>query len=344
MVLIKANRVARYVQKPDPQVKACLLFGSDAGLIREHGATLCESMRSLLPDNPELVRLNEDDLAADPDRLAVEAQTISMFSPSKVLRARVSGRTVNELAKFPWGQLPDSVRVVIEVGNLKPDIKLRKLFEGGETLAALACYESSDTASLSQLVRQEISRASLTITRDAERHLTNLLGADPGIAKAEIAKLITYAQDTGEISVEDVDAVVGDASDATLNVAVHEILTGDSASALTQMEKLRASGTPPDVLLSALSRQLMQLISVRARMDAGRSADSAINAIRPPLHFRRKDEIKLQIRRWDRGHLKRALGRVSRALQYTRTHPEIAHQVAGDTIFQLARTLGKTPR
>jgi DNA polymerase-3 subunit delta len=344
MVSIKAARVARYVQKPDLQIKAFLLYGTDAGLIREQGAALCDTLKVQLPDNPEFIRLNEDDLATDPDRLAVEAQTVSMFSPSKLLRARVSGRTVTDLAKFPWNELPDSVRVVIEAGNLKPDIKLRKLFEADKTLAALACYDGNDSAGLSQFLRQEVSRAGLTITRDAERHLAGLLGADIGVAKSEIAKLITYAQDGGEITNEDVDAVIGDASDTTLNAAVHEIIIGHAASALNQLEKLRAAGTPPDVLLNALLQQMMRLTRVRAQMDAGGSVDAAIKGFRPPLHFRRADEIKQQIRWWDRDRLKAALARVSHALQYARTHPEIAHQTAADTIFQLARKPKATAR
>lgn len=337
MVSIKAARVARYVQKPDPQTKAFLLYGTDAGLIRERGAALCETLQAQLPDRPEFIRLNEDDLATDPDRLAVEAQTVSMFSPAKMLRARISGRTVTDLAKFPWNEVPDSVRIVIEAGNLKPDIKLRKLFEADKALVALACFEGNDSADLSQFLRQKVSDAGLTITRDAERHVVRLLGADIGIAKTEIAKLITYAQDAGEITTEDVDAVIGDASDATLNAAVHEIVRGNAASALNQLEKLRAAGTPPDVLLNALSQQMMRLLRMRARMDSGASVDAAIKGFRPPLHFRAADEIKHQIRLWDRDRLKAALGHVSHALQYARTHPEIAHQAAAETIFQIAR-------
>jgi len=342
MVSIPSARTGSYIQKPDPAIKAFLLHGSAAGQIREYGDTLCRTLKTLLPEDPELIRLSEDDLASDPDRLAVEAQTVSMFSPGKILRARASGRVLADLAKFPWDQLPDAVRIVIEAGNLKKDIKLRKLFEANKTLAALACHDGNDTAAISQIVRRETSAAGLSIARDAERHLTGLLGADPGIAKSEIAKLATYAHGANEITVEDVEAIIGDASDTNLNMAVAEILSGNILNGLGQMEKLRASGTPPDVVLYALSQQLMRLLWVRAKIDSGSSADAAVKAFRPPLHFRQADKIKQQVRTWDRDNLKRALERVSRALQYARTHSEIAHQVAADTIFRLSqRTVGR---
>jgi len=95
-------------------------------------------------------------------------------------------------------------------------------------------------------------------------------------------------------------------------------------------------------VLYALSQQLMRLLWVRAKIDSGSSADAAVKAFRPPLHFRQADKIKQQVRTWDRDNLKRALERVSRALQYARTHSEIAHQVAAHTIFRLSqRTVGR---
>lgn len=344
MVSIKTTQASRYVQKPDPHAKAFLLHGTDPSLIRERGAALCEALRASLSDNAEFIRLSEDDLAAAPDRLAVEAQTASMFSPNKIVRARLSGRAATELAKFAWDQLPESTRVVLEAGNLNKQSKLRQIFETNKPLASVACHDGSDTASVSQLIRKELAAAGLTISRDAERYLAGVIGTDIGIARSEITKLITYAQDIDEISVEDVEAIVGDATDASLNTAVDTVLNSNCSGALAQMERLRASGTPPDVLLYALSQQLMRLLWLRSKIDAGDSADAALKAFRPPLHFRRADEIKKQVRRWDRTPLKQALTRVSRALQYARLHPDIAHQVASDTIFEVGRSSGPSGR
>jgi len=336
MVAIPTARVARYVQKPDTNLIGFLLHGTDAGLVREYGVLLSQQMVAALPGDPEIIRLSDDDLAHDPDRLAIEAQTVSMFSPSKVLRIRAGARATAELVKFPWDRLPDGVRVVVEAGNLKKDVKLRKLFETAKTLAALPCHDGNDTANISQLVRSEISAAQIAIEKDAERHLTGLLGADIGVAKSEIAKLVTYAGTAGRITVEDVDAVIGDTSQGTLDAAVDAILARNAARALYQMEKLRASGTPADVVLSALLQHLMRLLRLSAKIDEGASADAAIRTFRPPLHFKRADQMKHQIRNWNRPQLKRALLLTSLAVKQTRTNQTIAHQIAADTIIRLS--------
>lgn len=305
--------------------------------MREHGAALAGQLAAALGNGAEIIRFSEDDLTGDPDRLAVEAQTVSMFSLSKVLHVRASGRTTGELAAFPWDRLPQNVRVVVEAGNLRKDAKLRKVFETAKTLVALPCHDGSDAANIAQAIRGELTAAGLTVDGDAQRHLAGLLGADLGLARSELAKLVTYAQETGRITIEDIDAVIGDASQVSLDAAVDAILAGDPRSAQKQMDKLRASGTPLDVLLSSLSQHLLRLLRLRAKLDAGNSADAALKSFRPPLHFKRADVMKRQIRQWDRARLKHALETVSRALKQARLNPTIAHQIAADAVARLSR-------
>jgi len=337
MTSVSTSRVASYVTRPDPKARAFLLYGTDTGLIREHGTALCKALATAVGGSTEVIRLTEDDLEREPDRLAIEVQTVSMFSPQKVVRARISGRLTTELGQFAWDNVPENTWVVIEAGNLKKDAKLRRVFENGQSLSALPCHDSDDPANIVQLVRRELREAGLSIDREAESQLASMLGADPGVAKSEIAKLVTFAQGAERISIEDVEAVVGDTSRATLDASVDAVVSGDAPAALRLMARLQAEGIPIDVLLHALGQHLMRLIRLRARMDAGDSAETALRSLRPPVHFRRADKMKLQIRTWRRNDLRRALDLASRAHRRARLAPQLDEQIATDLVIRLAR-------
>jgi len=336
MTSIQASRVARYVKSPDVQTRAFLLYGNDPGLIREHGAALCERLTAALGGTPETIRFTEDDIGAEPDRLAVEIQTVSMFSPQKIIRAQVSGRIATDLARISWDSVPETVRVVVESGNLKKEAKLRRVFEGGRGLVAMPCYATDDPGSLRELIREELADGGICIDRDAESYLAELIGGDPGIAKSEVAKLITYAHGHERISLDDVEAIVGDTSRITMDAAVDAILSGDAAASQRIVDKLQASGTPVDTVLSVLSQHLLRLIRLRARIDAGASADAALKGFRPPIHFRRADAMKRQIADWRRGDLRQGLHLTSRAIKTCRLFPQLDAQIATDLISRLA--------
>ncbi len=337
MTSISTSRVASYVARPDPKSQAFLLYGTDTGLIRENAAALGKRLAITIGGTPEIIRLTEDDLESDPDRLAIEVQTVSMFSPQKIIRARISGRLATDLGQFDWENVPENTWVVIEAGNLKKDTKLRRIFEKGQHLLALPCHDSADPSSMAQLVRRELTDAGLGIDKDAESHLASLLGGDPGVAKSEISKLVTFAGGNKHLSIEDVEAVVGDTSRATLDAAVDAIVGRDVAAALRQLDKLQAEGIPVDVLLHSLGQHLLRLIRLRARIDAGVSADNALRSIRPPVHFRRADKMKLQIRSWGRDDLRRTLALAARAHRKARLEPLLDEQIATDLIVRFAQ-------
>ena len=77
-----------------------LFYGSDAGLVSERSAQLAALLAARETPAGEIIRMDDADLDGDPDRLAVELQTIPMFGGSKVVRA-TAGRRINAAALQP---------------------------------------------------------------------------------------------------------------------------------------------------------------------------------------------------------------------------------------------------
>ena len=92
------------------------------------------------PNDPfSLVRLDGDELAAEPSRLVDEAMTVPLFGGRRAIRVRAGSRSfasgVDTLAEMP---LKDC-RIVIEAGELRAESPLRKACEtrqdrGGDRL------------------------------------------------------------------------------------------------------------------------------------------------------------------------------------------------------------------
>lgn len=106
---------------------------------------------------------------------------------------------------------PGDSFLIVEAGDLRPTSPLRKLFEGAETAAALACYESN-ARDLVKLAGEQLKASGINVSSDALTLLANLLASDRGVARQEIEKLITYAGPNGKLSLEDVAAAIGDSA------------------------------------------------------------------------------------------------------------------------------------
>ena len=114
---------------------------------------------------------------------------------------------------------------MIEAGELRPESPLRKACERAKTAVAIACYPDTER-DLAKLIDDELRVSSLRIAPDARAVLTSLLGGDRQASRNELRKLALYAHGKGEITLDDVMAVVADASELKLDPIVDAAFAG----------------------------------------------------------------------------------------------------------------------
>lgn len=315
---------------------AFLIYGTDAGQVSEFAKALAHGLSGLSDPPGDLIRLTDQDLGATPGRLASEARSLPMFGGPPVILVKQGPQVTPAMLQELLSEGPLAAKIVIEAGNLKKDAKIRQIFEKAKNAAAIGCY-GADNRSLQQLIREDVQKAGATIAPDAVQRLTQLLGGDWSVSKSEIAKLMLYASGEPQITVEHVDAVVGDASAHAFDAAISETMAGGAAAALSHLDGLAASGTPAPVFLTLLLGHLQKLHAVLAAIERGESFDGAVSKIRPPLHFRQKDAMKAQSSLWRLRDIAGALHAAQETLRQTRLKPALDHELVSNLVLQLCR-------
>ena len=97
MAQVKNHEVDRYLKQPNPNHRVCLLYGPDAGLVSERAKTLAKLSGADLNDPFSTIVLDAEDAASDPQRVADEAHTISMFGGNRLVH--IKGSTQKQLIK-----------------------------------------------------------------------------------------------------------------------------------------------------------------------------------------------------------------------------------------------------
>ena len=110
MVALRGKDIDAFLARPDPGRPIILLYGPDAGLVRERADALMASAVDDPNDSFSLVRLDGDDLSAEPSRLVDEAMTVPLFGGRRAIRVRAGSRNfasgVDTLAEIPDQGLP----------------------------------------------------------------------------------------------------------------------------------------------------------------------------------------------------------------------------------------------
>lgn len=338
MVAIKAGQVASTVNRPPEGTQAFLVYGPDTGLVTETGKKLADKLASATTEPGDILRLDEADLDSDPDRLPVELRTVSMFGGAKIVRLRF-GPKINPdaLADFLDGE-PIEGRLIVEAGDLKKTAKLRKLFEASKCAAALPCY-SDNSRGLDSLVDEVLRDANLQISPDAKGTLVSLLGADRALSRNEIEKLALYAADQDKITIDDVRAIVGDASEMALDRIVRAAFTGNAGAAVREFDRTVGAGQAAQSVLLALQRHVLRLYRFRAASDAGRSTDQAMRLLRPPLFGQNRDDFLRQANSWSAQRLANLQTAIGKAIRNGRTDARLEAAEAERLLLLIGQTV-----
>src|SRR5713101_8950319 len=119
MVALKVSDIEKFVARPDPARPIVLVFGPDAGLVRERAEALIRSSIDDPKDPFQLARLDGDDLAGEPTRLVEEANTIPLFGGRRAVWVKAGGRSFVAAVETLIAAPPAAdCRVVIEAGDL----------------------------------------------------------------------------------------------------------------------------------------------------------------------------------------------------------------------------------
>lgn len=340
MVALKSAQTARFLAAPDARFEAFLLYGPEPGPV----SARAEALARLLAERTqgEVVRLDDASLAERPDALTVEARTPAMFGGRKVVRVKAGAR-LDPAALEALLAGPLEAFLIAEAGALRPQARLRQVFEAAERAAAVPCYPP-ERGDLAALVEAELSRHRLALDEAARTLLLARLGADPDQVRAEIAKLALYAGDAVAVGEADVEAVVGDSSQAALDALAEAALSGNAAEALRQLDRLVAGGTGAQSALQAVARHLDRLYRLCAEAEGGGNVRALLARARPPLPFRQRDALLAQAQRWTRAAAAGALSAVRRATRDARLQPDLERPLAEQALLLLARRAPAKPQ
>jgi DNA polymerase-3 subunit delta len=334
-MIVRTGDADHFVKKPPRNLNAALLFGPDQGLVRERAEQLMRTVVADLTDPFRVSDLDDGTLSKDGARLFDEAAAISMTGGRRVVRVRGAG---NSLAKLFESFLEDhagDALVVVEAGDLSKGVGLRRVFEDDDDAAAIACYSDTDR-NLADVVRDALKEYGLSIEAEALDDAVSRLGSDRGITRREIEKLALYVHGNKSVTLRDVEAVMGDEAEARTEEVCDSAGLGDLATLDLALERLWTEDTSPVAILRVAMSHFQKLALVRAHMDRGEPADSAIKRVRPPVHFMRMASFKNQAQHWDQARLAEALDLLLQAEALVKTTAVPAEAASGRALFNVA--------
>jgi len=303
-------------------VRALLVYGPDAGQVDEY----CDrAVEKLQIERDNLFALDSDELREKQDALFAESCSPSMFGGRKMVLISNAGdacaKQIAELISHPGL----CATVIVAAGDLRAGGGLRTLFEGGDNIAALACY-TDDARSLAALIRRELSADAgiAQITPDAMAYMTTHLGGDRGITRGFLAKIALYVDDKKIVELEDVEKCLPDTGAADTDDYLYSLTAGHIQQTMTALDRLLYDNAEPNMLVRMLDGHFKKLLT------------AVVDGQLPRLFWKVADKFNHAVKIWPVSEITAVLTRLNELEKQLRTTGMPAEILLRDFSLKLA--------
>ncbi len=308
---LATSQINGFLQSPDPKVRVILLFGPDAGLVRERAEALAKKIVPDVRDPFRVAQLTGAAVTEDPARLYDEAAAQALGGGRRLVRVQHAlDSNAAALGKLLDDLPPNDSLILIEGGELEKRSKLRALCETDSPYAAaVPCYVE-DNAQRQRTIADILKAEGLTAPREILLLLADALPPDRIAMRSELEKLALYAKGQQTVTLDDIHAVLQDSGAAEMDDLIQAVASGDARRAAALLNHLFAEQTSPVAILRAAQRHFLRLQLARAHHDNGLSAAEAVKKLQPPVFWKVADAMAKQVQRWPAPLIERMLQRL----------------------------------
>jgi len=292
-------------------INAVLIYGPDAGLVDE----LCDkAIEKLEIEKDNLLVLDANELRDKQDAVFAESCSPSMFGGRKAVIISGAGDSDSKIISDLVTSSSLCATVIVTAGDLRP-ASLRKLFEDGTNVAAIACY-SDDTKTLEALIHKELSAASgiRQVTPDAMSYMLSHMGGDRGITRSFLQKIAIYVSDKHVVDLEDVEKCLPDTSATSADDYMYSLTAGHINQTMVALDRLLYGGADANMLIRMLYNHFTRLLT------------AVVDGQLPKLFWKVADKFNMAMKIWPQEEIVNVLAKLNELEKMCRTsgmQPEI---------------------
>jgi DNA polymerase-3 subunit delta len=318
------------LDRPDPSVRFYLFHGADEAGSRALAGRLLAGLAA------DKHRLAGSALKNDPAQLADEAGTISMFGGKRLLWIDPAGDEITAalqaLLDLPVVEHP----TVAIAGTLRKTSALLKLAESHP--AALAQISYLPEGRQVDRIVQELGRGEgLRMAPELATRVAAAAGNDQAVIAQEVRKFALYAGATvdspQDLTSEMLDLLGANASYGDSGRPGDLALSGDLLGLNRELERLESNGIDTVSALRAIQRRLLMLVPLRARVEAGQSAE----AVGASVFWKDRTLVSQALARWSSQRLAQLVNRIARLERQLLLGSVPDRAALGHELLQIAR-------
>ena len=269
-----------------------LLYGANEGFKNE---ILEKLFKPIFGKN--IFKYNEKEIFSNIDNFYDRILSKSFFEENKLIIIKDATEKIkNEIEILREKNLED-IKIVLISNVLEKKSKLRVFFEKEKDLICVAFY-SDNNQTLNTISKSFFSKRKISISQESINLIINRANGDRKNLTNELEKIGNYLEYKKSISVEEIYSLTNLSENYSINELVDNCLAKNKQKTIYILNENNFSLEDAIIIIRTFLIKSKRLLQLSKSFETNKNLDKTILNYKPPIFWKDKELIKLQVKNW----------------------------------------------
>ena len=282
-----------------------LIYGKNEGLQKK---IINECF--LKDQKTQVILYEESEFINKSEIITEEMLSQSLFGSEKVIIvSRVSGKILDEIQEITNRNIGNT-KVILKSSSLDKKSKIRNFFEKEKKLIIIPVYEDKKR-DLFEIVNKFLTENKIKTSREAINLLIDRASGDRENLNTELDKILNYSVTNKLIDIKTIEKLTNLATNYEVNELVENYLSKNTKNVSKILNENNYSDEDCMLILRTILVKSKRLLNIIEKNNIIKNIDEVISSTRPPIFWKEKENVKLQVNNWKIEDLKKKIYQIN---------------------------------
>ena len=281
-----------------------LLYGKNEGL-------KSECINEILKKNDgKIFNYDEKQIKDEIENFYENILSGSLFENSKIIIINRASDKIVEIIQELINRNITNTKIIINADILEKKSKLRSLFEKEQNLICIPSYpDNNDT--LSKLSGAFFRKENITISQQNINLIVEKCNGDRNSLKNELNKIKNYLINKKKISSEEILKIINLSENYELSELIDNCLAKNKNKVTNILNENNYNSDDCIIILRTFLSKAKRILKLAVQLEQNKDIYKTINAARPPIFWKDKEIVKIQLNKWKPNQIKRLINEIA---------------------------------
>ena len=283
-------------------------------------------------------RYEESEIFNNKDNFFMELFSQSFFDNKKlIIISRISEKIKDVIEDLIEKKIQDVV-IILQSKTLDKKSKLRQLFEKNKNLISVPFYEDNNQT-LASITNNFFKQKGVPISAQTINLLVDRSRGDRKNLENELKKIDSFLYNKKKISAEEILKLTNLAENYNVSELVDSCLAKNKNKTVKILHENIYSVEDSIILIRTFLSKAKRLLKIHNEFQNIKNLDLTISSTRPPIFWKDKDLVKLQLQKWSKNSIKELIYKINEIELLVKKNTNNSINILSDFILEQVTTV-----